>query len=267
MSSFSIFSPSLSGIVQLQGPFFTPVSELGLALHEMWEISNLSMGSMPYEEYFPCAIELEQMEKDDQEMFKTYQELMCHFYICMDDHNARGNANGIKVWAYYLFPNLDDALEEVQFSISDADINQKMISSGHEDVILDEDDSVYEKGDKIKSFHYQAKHHISRKTLLVGFLSVWLKKCIVPSPPHDGSLSWVIVLAVQLAHSKFLGLFPVMICCILRGLQALMGAFCRPSATKSGKGKVLPRDGPCLRVEMPYTYLKAWFALHSFTII
>ena len=62
------------------GTFFTHVGELGLALHEMWEISNPSMGSMPYEEYFPCTIELEQMEKDDPEIFE-YQELMCHFYM------------------------------------------------------------------------------------------------------------------------------------------------------------------------------------------
>ena len=53
------------------------------------------MGSMPYNKYFPYTIELEQMEKDDWEMFKTYRDLMCHFYICMD--NTRGNANGIKV--------------------------------------------------------------------------------------------------------------------------------------------------------------------------
>jgi len=35
------------------GTFFTPVGKLGLRLHEMWEESNLSMGSLPYEEYFP----------------------------------------------------------------------------------------------------------------------------------------------------------------------------------------------------------------------
>jgi len=52
----------------------------------------------------------------------------------MDIHNTHGNANGIKVWADYLFPVLDDALKKVQFSIPDADINQKMISSAHEDV-------------------------------------------------------------------------------------------------------------------------------------
>jgi len=79
----------------------------------MQEISNLLMGSMPYEEYFPCETELKQMKKDHQEVFETYQELMCHFYICMDVHNTRRNANGIKVWVDYLFPILDGAPEDV----------------------------------------------------------------------------------------------------------------------------------------------------------
>ena len=117
---FELYCPDL-------GTFFTPVGELGLALHKMWEISNLLMGSMPYEEYFPCIMELEQMEKDGPKMFETYQKLMCHFYICMNVHNAQGNANGINVWADYLFPIFDDAPKEVQFPISDADINRKMI--------------------------------------------------------------------------------------------------------------------------------------------
>ena len=40
------------------GTFFTPVGEMGLSLHEMWEVSKLPMGSLPYEEYFPCDQEL-----------------------------------------------------------------------------------------------------------------------------------------------------------------------------------------------------------------
>jgi len=45
------------------GTFFTPVGELGMALHEMWEVSDLTMGSLPYEEYFPCEAELALLEK------------------------------------------------------------------------------------------------------------------------------------------------------------------------------------------------------------
>ena len=73
---FAIFEPYCPA----SGTFFTLVGELGLALHEMWEISNLPMGSIPYEEYFRCTIELEKMKKDDLEMFETYWKLICHFY-------------------------------------------------------------------------------------------------------------------------------------------------------------------------------------------
>ena len=75
------------------------------------------MGSMPNEEYIPCAIELVQLEKDDPTLFETYWELMYHFYISLGVHNARGIANGMKNWPDYLFPVLDDVLREVQFPI------------------------------------------------------------------------------------------------------------------------------------------------------
>jgi len=44
-------------------------------------------------------------------LFETYQELMCHFYICLDVHNARWIVNGMG--AYYLFSILDNAPEKV----------------------------------------------------------------------------------------------------------------------------------------------------------
>ena len=69
--------------------------------------------------------------------------------------------NGIKGWADYLFPILDVAPEDVQFLISEEDIRHKMIFSAHEDIILEEDDGIYKKGDKFKSSHHQAKHPMS----------------------------------------------------------------------------------------------------------
>ena len=77
------------------GTFFTPVREIGLALQEMWEVSNLPIGSLPYEN-FPRTVELEQLEKEDSALFETYQELMCHFYIGLDVYHVRGNVNGLK---------------------------------------------------------------------------------------------------------------------------------------------------------------------------
>ena len=60
---------------------------------------------------------------------------------------------------------------------------------------------------------------------------------------------------------------PAMVCCIQQGLRMLTEVFCRPLATKRRKRQVLPRDGPCPRVEMPFTYLMSWFTLHCPAII
>ena len=58
-------------------------------------------------------MELEQLENDYLTLFKTYRELMCHFYIYLNVHNTRGITNVIKVWADYLFSILDDVPKEV----------------------------------------------------------------------------------------------------------------------------------------------------------
>jgi len=55
-SIFELYCPTT-------GTLFTPVGELGIALHEMWKVSALPMGSLPYEEYFPCEAELALLEK------------------------------------------------------------------------------------------------------------------------------------------------------------------------------------------------------------
>ena len=52
--------------------FFTPVSELGLALHEMSKISNLPLGSLPYDKYVPCTAEFKQLKTQDETLFETY---------------------------------------------------------------------------------------------------------------------------------------------------------------------------------------------------
>jgi len=88
--------------------FFIPVGELGMALQRMWEVSNLRIGSLPYEEYFPCAEELEQLEKKEPALYETYRKLMCQFYISLDLHL------GLKTWVDYLFPIVGGPLENLQ---------------------------------------------------------------------------------------------------------------------------------------------------------
>jgi len=79
------------------GTFFTLMGELDMTLHEMWKVSALPMGSLPYEEYFPCESELALLEKQEPVLFETYRELMCHFYICLDVHiSYKGSSNSLK---------------------------------------------------------------------------------------------------------------------------------------------------------------------------
>ena len=40
------------------------------------------------------------------------------------------------------------------------------------DIVLEEDDGIYEKGDILRSFHHQARQPMPRKALLAEFLSV-----------------------------------------------------------------------------------------------
>ena len=89
----------------------------------------------------------------------------------------------------------------------------------------------------------------------------------MPSSSGDVIHPTVLFPAVRLVHGRSLGLLPAMVCCIQRGLRALMEAFCRPPTTKRGKGTILPCDGPNPRMGLPYTYLMAWFALHCPSII
>ena len=81
-------------------------------LHEMWEVSALPLGALPYEEYFPCEAELVLLERQEPALFETYRELMCHIYICSSMHGIhKGASCSSKSWGNYLFPNLEDAPE------------------------------------------------------------------------------------------------------------------------------------------------------------
>ena len=89
-----------------------------------------------------------------------------------------------------------------------------MRKHNHSDVILEEDDSIYEKRDTLKSFHHQTHQPISRKALLAGFLSIWLKRCVVLSPSNDTIFLTALLLAIRLVDGRSLGLLSTMMCFI-----------------------------------------------------
>jgi len=84
----------------------------------------------------------------------------------------------------------------------------------HGDVVLEEDNDIYENGDILKNFHHQARQLISRKVFLASFLLVWLKRCVMLSPSNNVIFLTALLLAVRLGHGRSLGLLPAMVCCI-----------------------------------------------------
>ena len=87
----------------LTGTFFTPVGEMGLALHELYEVSGLVMGDAPYEEYVPTSEEFHLLKKKDPQVYKTYWEVLCHYHICGQTSSWRNRGVKQMSWASYLF--------------------------------------------------------------------------------------------------------------------------------------------------------------------
>jgi len=88
--------------------FFTPVGEMGLALHEFYDVSGLVIGDDPNEENVPTTEELHLLKKDDPHAYETYWEVLCHFHICGQSTGWRNSDVKPMSWASYLFNDLND---------------------------------------------------------------------------------------------------------------------------------------------------------------
>ena len=132
----------------------------------------------------------------------------------LDMHgDYKGSSNSLKSWANCLFPTIKKAPKKARFVVVEEDILRMMRKHDHGDVVLEEDDGIYEKGDTFKSFHHQTRQLISRKALLASFLSVWLKRCVVSSPSND-AIFLLALSTVRLVHGYSLDLLSTMVYCI-----------------------------------------------------
>ena len=134
------------------------------------------------------------------------------------------------------------------------------IESATETYTSQSDEDTFKAGTIFESFHHQAGVPLSGTALLAGFLMLWLKRCVVPSLPHEVLTVDVIYPAVLLAHGHLIGLLPAMVACLQGGLRVLVDSFC--TVPKSEEEATYARDTPNPRVELPYTYLVAWFVMH-----
>jgi len=124
-------------------------------------------------------------------------------------------------------------------------------------------DTVFE------SFHHQARIPISDRALLAGFLMLWLKRCVVPTLPHKVIVADVVYPTVLLAYEKSISLLPAMVAGIQSRLRALTKRLCKVEAIVDSQGRpVVDSEGkpevrtPNPRVELPYTYMMAWYVMH-----
>ena len=77
---------------------------MGLALHEIYEVSGLMIRDAPYEEYVSSTEELHLLKKSDPLVYETYWEVLCHFHICGQVTGWRSGRIKQILWANYLFP-------------------------------------------------------------------------------------------------------------------------------------------------------------------
>src|SRR5438270_1300575 len=93
--------------------FFTPVGEIGISSWEMQRVSGLSAGEFPYEKHVPPSAELELLKVQDPELYSTYWEVLCHFFICEQLKGRSCVGIAYSAWADYLFPGVGgDGVQE-----------------------------------------------------------------------------------------------------------------------------------------------------------
>jgi len=103
---------------------------------------------------------------------------------------------------------------------------------------------------------------------------LWLKRCVVLTLSHKVVVADVVYPAVLLAHENSIALLPTMVAGIQSGLRTLTKSFCQVEALMDVKGNPVKNSNghpliktPSLMVELPYTYLMAWYVMHCPSLI
>src|SRR3954470_5081056 len=158
--------------------FFTPVGEIGISPWEMQHVSGLPAGEFPYEEHMPPSAELEWLKMQDPELYSTYWEVLCHFFICRE---LKGRGRGgvvFSTWAEYLFPGIG-ACQAGEFAVlSEREARQLALESK---VTLKESVAGSSSKAPPRNFCYFGRRPMTSQARFAGFLSIWLAKCVVPT--------------------------------------------------------------------------------------
>ena len=142
---------------------------------------GLSMGDLPHEEYILCTEELHLLKRDAPQVYETYQEVLCHFHICVQATGWRSGEVKQMSWANYHFRDLREKLDLVSrlAASTDTEITKDFRISNSYTTVSNED--TFKPDTVCDSFHHQAKIPISDRALLARFKMLWLKRCVMPT--------------------------------------------------------------------------------------
>jgi len=120
-----------------------------------------------------------------------------------------------------------------------------------------------------ESFHHQTRIPKSDQALLAGFLMLWLKRCMVPTLPHEVIVAIVVYPMAQIAHGKSISLLQAMVAGIQSGLRVLTKSMCQVEAVVDSQGRQMVDSEerpevktPNPKVKRPSMYLMAWYVMH-----
>lgn len=133
------------------------------------------------------------------------------------------------MWAGYLFPGGEtgEGVIEHWATVIEREIQARIGTSHYEATYTTEglaDD--YDEANISSNLHYQVRHQISNRAVLAGFLMLWLKRCLVSSPPHEIVIMDIIFPVVRLAFREPFTLVPTVVTNIQSRLKTLIVEFC-----------------------------------------
>src|SRR3954470_22498838 len=180
----------------------------------MQHVSGLSAGKFPYEEHVPPSAELELLKIQDPELYSTYWEILCHFFICGELKDRGRGGVAFSTWAEYLFPGIGaDQVEELTV-LSELKARKLALESK---VTLKESVAGSSSRTPPRNFCYFGRRPLTSRARLAGFLSIWLGKCVVPT--REAATVKVLLLGARLACGVKIALVPAVIANIQHGLR------------------------------------------------
>ena len=137
--------------------FFIPIGEMGLALHEMYEVSGLMIGDAPYEEYIPSKEKLHLLKKRDHLVYETYWEVLCHFHICGQVTGWRSRGVKCMSWVNYLFTGVNKTDPTTRLAPNTDEEIIERISAFTNSYTIESNEDTFKLDTIFESFHHKPK--------------------------------------------------------------------------------------------------------------